>query len=91
MPDIHPDFPHLRLPNSAPVFKHWAVNSDVLIEMGPKAGQFCAEFECIVDDGTGCCGIKRKLYHARNRAVSTSNLIKHMREKAGTCEKHAEA
>jgi hypothetical protein len=91
MPDVHPDFPHLRLSNSAPVWKSWSVNSDKLVEMGPKAGMFCAEFECIIDDGSGCCGTKRKMYHVRNRAVSTSNLITHMREKAKTCDKHAEA
>ena len=41
-PDILPDFPHLRLSRAA-VMKFFTVNSDALIEMGPKSGMYKAQ------------------------------------------------
>lgn len=91
-PDVHPDFPNIRLSSSAPVFKYFSICSDTLQEMGPKAGQFAAAFECMIPghDGTAC-GTKRRIYHKRGKGVSTSNLITHVREKAAVCPVHAEA
>ena len=37
------------------------------------------------------CGAVRSIFHKRGRAVSTTNLIKHVREKAKTCPAHKEA
>ena len=48
-PDMHPDFPHLRL-STAPVFDYFAIISDILQEAGPKSGQFAAMFECIIEE-----------------------------------------
>ena len=36
-PDMHSDYPSLRL-STAPVFKCFAINSDILKEMGPMSG-----------------------------------------------------
>ena len=90
-PDVHPDFPNLRL-GMAPVFRYFTINSDVMQDCGPKSGQFAAEFECVIKgiNGAPCCR-KRTLYHKRGRAVSTSNLILHCREKSSMCANHAEA
>ena len=90
-PDVHPDYPHLRLSTSAPVFKSFAINSDILQEMGPKSGQYCAEFECIIHSADGVCGTRRRIFHKRDKGVSTSNLIEHIRSRALTCPDHAEA
>jgi hypothetical protein len=91
-PDTHPDFPHIRLSTSAPVFKYYTINSDILQEMGPKSGLFCGEFECIVRGPDGSlCGCKRRIFHKRDKGVSSSNLIAHMRERALVCSVHAEA
>jgi len=90
-PDQHPNFPMLRI-GSAPVFKFMTVNSDKLVEAGPKSGQFCAEFQCCVKDEAGSeCGRKRTVFHRRNRGVATSNLIEHMKAKAPTCTFHEAA
>ncbi|KAK3260261.1 hypothetical protein CYMTET_30770 [Cymbomonas tetramitiformis] len=61
--------------------------------MGPKAGHYAAEFECtIVHNNDGrTCGTKRKLYHKAGKAVSTSNLVTHIREKASKCDSHKSA
>jgi hypothetical protein len=90
-PDMHSDYPSLRL-STAPVFKCFAINSDILKEMGPMSGQFAAEFECILESCDGmACGAVRSIFHKRGRVVSTTNLIKHVRERAKTCPAHKEA
>ena len=77
--DMHPDFPHLRIGTSE-VYKYWAINSDTLVEGGPKSGQFVAEFQCIIEGEDGCaCGSKCRIYHKRGRACSTTNLISHVK------------
>lgn len=78
-PDVHPDFPHLRLGKSE-VYKYWAINSDTLVEVGPKSGEYAAEFQCLLDNDDGCaCGQKVRLFHKRDRACSTTNLISHQK------------
>ena len=60
--------------------------------MGPKAGSFNAEFECLIVGSDGlACACKRSLVHKRDRACATSNLITHLREKALVCEVHKAA
>jgi hypothetical protein len=87
--DVHPDFPNVRL-GIAPVYKFWTLNSDALVEMGPKSGQFRAEFECIIEGSDGVlCGSKRSMFHPRKRPCSTTNLVKHIRNCAATCEASA--
>ena len=90
-PDVHPDFPHLRL-SKAPVMEFYTVTSDMLQEAGPKSGQFAAKFECIIveADGRQCCK-ERTIYHRRMRACSTTNLILHIRERAAVCPIHKAA
>ena len=78
-PDVHPDFPNIRLSTTTEVYKYWTILSDTLCEAGPKSGQFKAEFQCLIEraDG-GVCGKKRCLYHGRGKAVQTTNLIDHI-------------
>ncbi|KAK3241308.1 hypothetical protein CYMTET_48913 [Cymbomonas tetramitiformis] len=87
----HPDYPNLAFPY-AEVYKYFTVLSDDLCEMGPKSGQFSAQFVCTIptSDGTPC-GTKRTLFHKDGKAVSTSNLVTHVRERAEKCERHKEA
>ena len=47
--DVLPAFPNLRL-GRAPIYASYTVNSDTLVEMGPKSGQYSAEFECIITE-----------------------------------------
>ena len=90
-PDIHPDFPQLRL-SKAPVMEFYTINSDVLQEAGPKSGQFATEFQCLITECDGrVCGKKRTVYHKRCRSVSTTNLITHVRERAAVCTVHKAA
>ena len=53
--DMHPSFPHVRF-SRAPVMKFYCINHDALVEMGPSAGQYKAQFECLVKgcDGASC-------------------------------------
>ena len=90
-PDVHPDFPHLRL-SRAPVMEYFGIKSDLLQEAGPKSGMFAAKFECLVveADGRQCCK-ERTIYHKKCRAVSTTNLINHIRERAAVCAIHKAA
>ena len=90
-PDVIPEFPNLRL-SKAPVMQYFTINSDVLQEAGPKSGQFAAEFQCMIVECDGrSCGKTRKIFHKRCRAVSTTNLIHHIRERAAVCNMHKEA
>ena len=87
-PDMHPDFPCLRL-SKAQVMTCFTINSDQLVEMGKKSGFFLAEFECLIHGSDGRpCGVTRGVYHRRCRAVSTTNLINHIRDAAKTCPMH---
>lgn len=88
---LHPDFPSFRLSNAL-VFKYFALNSDVLIEHGPHAGLFRAELQCTIkmEDGT-VCGKKRQLTHKRGKAISTTNLIGHLKECSVLCCAHKAA
>ena len=82
MPDVHPEFPNLRL-STAPIMQYWAINSDTLVDAGPKTGQFKAEFQCVVKHKDGSvCGVKRTIYHLRGRGISNTNLKKHLKEEA---------
>jgi len=85
-PDVHPAYPHVRLSRS-PVMGYFAIVSDVLVEMGPKCGQYKAKFECLV---TGC-GTTVEITHKQGRACSTTNLIGHLRRAAVTCSAHKAA
>ena len=89
--DVLPAFPNLRL-GRAPIYASYTVNSDTLVEMGPKSGQYSAEFECIITECDGrACGAKRSFFHKKGKGVSTSNLIAHLRERAEACEVHKAA
>ena len=90
-PDVLDAFPHVRL-GRAPVMGCFAITADTLVEMGSKAGQYKATFECNIEheDGT-ICGARREIYHKKDRAVSTSNLINHKyRGKGGEHEEDEE-
>ena len=90
-PDVHPDFPHVRL-CKAPVMSFFTLNKDTLVEMGPHSGQYRAQFQCIIHMACGrACGALKEITHKDGRAVSTSNLINHLRQHAPKCEKHKEA
>ncbi|KAK3279680.1 hypothetical protein CYMTET_12450 [Cymbomonas tetramitiformis] len=55
----HPDYPNLAFPY-AEVYKYFTDLSDDLCEMGPKSGQFSAQFVCIIPNSDGTqCGTKR--------------------------------
>lgn len=70
-PDVHPDYPHVRL-GRAPVMGFFSITADTLVEMGPKSGSYKAAFECIIEAEDGrTCGVRREIYHKRDRAVST--------------------
>ena len=70
-PDMVPGFPHVRL-SRAPVMKYFAINSDVLIEMGPSSGSYAVTFECIINGCAGQCGTMRRIIHKDGKAVATS-------------------
>jgi hypothetical protein len=90
-PDVHPDYPHVRL-GRAPVMGFFSITADTLVEMGPKSGSYKAAFECIIEAEDGrTCGVRREIYHKRDRAVSTSNLIAHLRTCAPNCPAHKAA
>ena len=90
-PDVIDAFPRVRL-GRAPVMGFMAITADTLVEMGSKAGQYKATFECIIkhEDGS-TCGVRTGIYHKKDRAVSTSNLINHMRNCAPGCPAHKAA
>ena len=91
MADMHPDFPHVRL-SKAPVMKFYTINKDVLIMQGPQSGMYKAQFECIVEGCDGrACGTVKEISHKDKRAISTTNLITHLRQLAPKCTKHKEA
>ena len=91
MADMHPDFPHVRL-SKAPVMKFYTINKDVLIMHGPQSGMYKAQFECIVEGCDGrACGTVKEISHKDKRAISTTNLITHLRQLAPRCTKHKEA
>ncbi|KAL1514889.1 hypothetical protein AB1Y20_003971 [Prymnesium parvum] len=88
---LHPDFPSFRVSNAL-VFNYFALNSDVLIQNGPHSGLFRAELQCTIkmEDGS-VCGKKRQLTHKRGKAVSTTNLIGHLKECSVFCSAHKAA
>lgn len=70
----------------------FSVVSDLLQDSGPKTGQFAAKFQCELVEADGrTCGKSRVIYHKRGRAVSTTNLINHIRERAAVCAVHRAA
>lgn len=88
---LHPDFLSFRVSNAL-VFNYFALNSDMLIENGPHSGLFRAELQCTIkmEDGS-VCGKKRQLTHKRGKAVSTTNLIGHLKECSVFCSAHKAA
>ena len=71
-------FPHLP-PNKPVVLKHWTLVSDDLITVVRKSGQYKTTFKCNIVDGTGkTCGTERNILYHRGKAVSTTNLIRHV-------------
>jgi len=71
---------------------NFSILSDILTDAGPKTGQFAAKFQCQIVEADGrTCGKTRVIYHKRGRAVSTTNLINHVRERAAVCCVHKEA
>ena len=72
--------------------KFFTINSDKLIEHGPSSGMYKAQFECLIEGCDGrVCGTKKEISHKQGRAVSTTNLIIHLRQLALKCPKHKEA
>ena len=87
--DVHPDFPHVRLGTSE-VYRCFAINSDTLVESGPRSGMFKASFECVItcQDGSAC-GSLVHIYHRRDRACSTTNLISHVKHSSDRAHQEA--
>ena len=58
---LHPDHPNLKLSHAA-VFGFFAINSDTLIEAGPRSGCFNCEIQCkIIHEDSRVCGRKRTI------------------------------
>jgi len=91
---MHPQFPNLKV-STATVFTFFDVVADTRItdETHARCGSFMAEFMCtIVPAGGGAaCGRLRKVIHADQKGISTSNLISHLEEGSKTCQAHAAA
>ena len=82
-------FPHLP-PSKAVVLKHWTLVSDDLITPGSNSGQYKDTFKCNIVDGDGkVCGADRSILHYRGKAVSTTNLIRHVADMAHKCASHS--
>ena len=90
--DVLPEFPYVRL-GKAPVFKHFTVASDTLIEHGKNSGKYRCKLQCCIKKIDGSvCGVEKEIMHAAKKSFSTTNFIRHLRDEAAAgCAAHAAA